>query len=418
MFNSKKPYSSVTVSIERLTNEQFEEDDLSGIPDLVEVIKLQATGPTEAARAIRKKLKYGSVHRQLRALTLLDGLIQNGGTRIHRTLIDEPLLERLRVCATSDLSSKEVRERCKDLFGGWAREYRKTPGLEKVAALYKQLPRRKQVVTQEQSKVLKETEQDPFEGDEDEIQEQQAATSSRAPATDPSPPPAPKTHKPSKSSSSAFGGSIFGAPAPKSKKDKKGGKGKSKPFNLQAEKDKMKNTIAESSVASVNLLNAMQRINREQERVSENESCLAQFERCKLLRRHILRYIQHVETEEWLGALIQANDQLVTSLMTFEQVDRSIDADSDSDDELAEQAHAYRMLAEKGKSADSGASDLAGLKISSASHDSRPPAPPRPAQQMEESESEGDIEEEEEGNPFGDSNAVETPAQERDEPKW
>lgn len=28
--------------------------------------------------------------------------------------------------------------------------------------------------------------------------------------------------------------------------------------------------------------------------------------------------------------------------MTFEQLDRSIDADSDSDDELAEQAHMYR----------------------------------------------------------------------------
>lgn len=30
--------------------------------------------------------------------------------------------------------------------------------------------------------------------------------------------------------------------------------------------------------------------------------------------------------------------------MTFEQLDRSIDADSDSDDELAEQAHMYRSM--------------------------------------------------------------------------
>jgi hypothetical protein len=125
------------VSIERLTSEQYEEDDLSGIPDLVEVIKLQATGPGEAARALRKKLKYGNVHRQLRALTLLDGLIQNAGSRFQRTFADEPLLERLRVCATSELSDKEVRERCKVLFAGWAREYKKTPGLERIAALYK-----------------------------------------------------------------------------------------------------------------------------------------------------------------------------------------------------------------------------------------------------------------------------------------
>jgi len=52
--------------------------------------------------------------------------------------------------------------------------------------------------------------------------------------------------------------------------------------------------------------------------------------------------IQYIETEDWLGALIGANDSLVNALMTFEQLDRSIDADSDSDDELAAQQHAYR----------------------------------------------------------------------------
>ena len=52
----KKPYSAITVQIERLTSEQYELDDFSGIVDLIEVIRLQDSGPTEAARAIRKKL--------------------------------------------------------------------------------------------------------------------------------------------------------------------------------------------------------------------------------------------------------------------------------------------------------------------------------------------------------------------------
>ena len=51
--------------------------------------------------------------------------------------------------------------------------------------------------------------------------------------------------------------------------------------------------------------------------------------------------IQHVESEQWLGGLIHANDELVTALMTFEQLDTSIDADSDSEDELAHLAHLY-----------------------------------------------------------------------------
>jgi|SRR5215469_16588032 len=58
----RKPYTAVTVQIDRLTSEQYEENDLSGIPDLVEVIRIQDTGPTEAARAIRKKL-YVCPHR-------------------------------------------------------------------------------------------------------------------------------------------------------------------------------------------------------------------------------------------------------------------------------------------------------------------------------------------------------------------
>jgi hypothetical protein len=137
IFKQKKPYSAVTVAIDSFTSEQFEEDDFSGIPELVDVIKLQVTGPTEAARAIRKKLKYGSVHRQLRALILLDGLIQNAGANFQRTFADEMLLERLRVCGTSDLSDPIVKNKCKELFRSWASEYKNTRGLEQIAALYK-----------------------------------------------------------------------------------------------------------------------------------------------------------------------------------------------------------------------------------------------------------------------------------------
>jgi len=46
----------VTVQIERLTGPEYEENDYGGIVDLIEVIRIQDSGPTEAARAIRKKL--------------------------------------------------------------------------------------------------------------------------------------------------------------------------------------------------------------------------------------------------------------------------------------------------------------------------------------------------------------------------
>ncbi|RWA09662.1 hypothetical protein EKO27_g5451 [Xylaria grammica] len=427
MFSQKKPYSAVTVTIERLTSETFEEDDLSGIPDLVEVIKLQASGPAEAARALRKKLKYGNIHRQIRALVLLDGLIQNAGPRFQRTFVDEPLLERLRVCGTSDLSDPDVRKKCSELFRSWAVEYKNTPGLERVARLYKELPRRKQVVTQDKSKVLRETEQDPFRDSEDEAEQPKSspppqtshASSSRPPV--PYPQPAQTIQSYSHTRSSSGSGSFFsGSSKDKKKKDKN--KKKPKPFKLEAEKESMKAAIAESSIAATNLNNALQSINREKERISENSVA-----------------IQYVEDEQWLGGLLHANDELVVALMTFEQLDRSIDADSDSEDELAEQAHLYRMATEKHKqsmsptepaSPSSPVADMAGLSLNP-SISPRRSAPPRPFLQskisappqshsppLRRNESDDDSAEEDENDPFADRNAVDTPSGERGEPRW
>ncbi|KAH9907497.1 hypothetical protein F4778DRAFT_722192 [Xylariomycetidae sp. FL2044] len=436
MFSQKKPYSAVTVTVERLTSEQYEEDDLSGIPDLVEVIKLQASGPAEAARALRKKLKYGSVHRQIRALVLLDGLIQNAGPRFQRTFIDEPLLERLRVCGTSNLSDPDVKKKCSELFRGWAAEYKNTPGLERISMLYKELPRRKQVVTQDKSKVLRETEQDPFRDSDDEAERPRAspppqASSSRQPVTYPQPSHTVQSFSHTKSPSGS--GSFFSSSKDKKKKDKDKSKRKSKPFNLEAEKDTMKVVIAESSIAATNLANALQSINRERERISENATAVERFEICKKLRRRVLRYIHHVEDEQWLGGLLHANDELVMALMTYEQLDRSIDADSDSEDELAEQAHLYRMATEKGKQAMSPTSpsspvaDMANLNLR-ASPPPRAMPPPRPSEMSKprmaqppapQAAHNDDLDsDEDENDPFADSHAMVTPRVERGEPKW
>ncbi|CAM1501915.1 Fc.00g038990.m01.CDS01 [Cosmosporella sp. VM-42] len=425
MFQQKKPYSAVTVAIENLTAEGYEEDDMSGIPELVEVIKLQASGPGEAARAIRKKLKYGNYHRQIRALVILDGLIQNAGPRFQRAFADEPLLERLRVCGTSQLSDPDVKNKCRELFRSWA-QYKGTPGLERIAQLHKELPKRKVAVTQERSKVLRETEENPFGDEEEEEAAAKAAQQQSASTSGPSNQQIPH----SQTKSAPTSGSFFGSSKDK-KKEKDKAKGKRKPFNLEAEKDQMKSVIADSSIASTNLMNSLQSINRERERISDNQEAVQRFEACKLLRRRVLRYIHHVEHEQWLGGLLHANDELVHALMSFEQMDRSIDADSDSDDELAEQAHRYRMATLKGKEAqhsptNSQPPDLSGLSITPSPKPAAPPRPPpsskpahiatplpqppRPAARQEPAEDD---------DPFGDDNVVaDTPGFEYEQPSW
>ena len=425
-YKQKKPYSSISVHVEQLTSETYEEDDLAGVPDLLEVVKLQGTGPQEVSRAIRKKLKYGNVHRQLRALTILDGLMQNGGPRLQRTILnDAPLLERLRIAAADPVSDPDVRTKCKDLFSQWVASAKDNPGLEGAKSLYNQLPKKQKPQQQrrEQSKVLRETEEDVRR--EEEIEATRSRSSSLLHQGQPS---SPNTLRKQSSPAISLGqSSTFGTGAKlKSKKDKKSKSGRLM-FNLEREKPAILQSIAASSVASTNLNNALKLVNRETKQVSKDPEVMKRFETCKQLRRQILRYIQSVETDEFLGGLIHANEEIITALMAFEVLDKSVDDDSDS--ELEEAQHLSRQAARSEKSATAEAEKMVvGLSISPPSKPPRPGAPkglampPKPTPQTnwrqkkvesDDDDSDTDVDDDDSDDPFGDKNAMRTPDPEK-----
>ena len=270
----------------------------------------------------------------------------------------------------------------------------------KITALYKQLPKRKQPATQAKAKVLREG---ANQSNEPPMGHMVLISAGNGPPT-PLSHPKPKPNK--------------------SKKDKKDKKlsFSSRSFNLERERPEILQTLAAASVASTNLLNALKLVNRETTRVSEDAECINRFEKCKKLRHQILRYIQHIESEEFLGGLIHANEELVTALMAFEVLDKSVDYDSDSDDDVL--SGNWRSKIELEEDMEQG---FNGLSIN-------PPKPPRPSRptslpvsfstqhprQIFESESETESEEEEddEDNPFGDRNAITTSATEKTGYTW
>ncbi|KAL9130849.1 MAG: hypothetical protein Q9217_001050 [Psora testacea] len=407
-----KPYTAITVQINRLTSEQYEADDMSGIPDLIEVIRIQTGGPTEAARAIRKKLKYGNVDQQLRALTILDSLIENAGSRFQRAFADEPLLERLRVCATDSLSDPEVKKKCQILFRQWAVAYKSTPGMERIVALQKQLPKRKKPVTQQQSRVLKETEpspnEDPFSNAEDEEER-----------------PAQSLSSPRRSSFASASNTMTSANlistskiAKKAKSDKNTKTQKHKGFNLEREKPQILQAIASSSMASTNLANALKLIDREHKRVSEDPETVNRFETCKQLRRQILRYIQHIESEQWLGSLIHANDGLVEALMAFEILDKSVEDDSDSEGVAWSDDETPPIKAARSKPENDMNNGFAGLSIRKKPLQGHPTIMLNGKGGIKRDDDSGKESEEGEDDPFADSNAVHTPKGERPGMTW
>lgn len=338
------------------------------------------------------------MHGQLRALAILDGLIENAGPRFQRAFADEPLLERLRVAATDPLSDEEVKIKCQILFRQWAINYQSTPGMERLAALHKQLPRRKKPVRQEESKVLKETEE---ESQADPFAENVIVSERVSPTKSLGPPP-------SKASSSNIGPTSSKGSKTKNKKAKQP---KSKPFNVEKEKPRLLETIASSSVASTNLVNALRLINREKKRVSEDPDTLKHFETCKLLRRQVLHYIQHIDSEQWLGSLIHANEELITALMAYEVLDKSLEDDSDSEDEEWGKEESSKSGSAQRKSPEAA---FAGLHL-----DGIPTiAIDRKSRVSVDGESSNHSESEDLDNPFADSNEARTPNLEGSEILW
>lgn len=321
---------------------------------------------------------------------ILDALIQNAGSRFQKAFADEPLLERLRILARDETVDADVRKRVNLLFRQWAVAYKGTPGLERIAALHKELPRKSRPQPQ-QSRIIREQDAEAAREREE---------NSPPPTPQPRRPDPPHTSSSSSrpvalgSTSSSGGSSLFS----RSKKDKKTPKGQR--FSLEKEKGQMLETMASANVASANLLNGLQLINREQQRVSENPEVMNRFETCKQLRRQILRYIHLVESEQYIGGLLNANDELVKALMAFELMDRSIDDDdSDSEDE-----------------SDIAQAKLASLKMQEEAPPAKPPRPtsipmppaPLAAPATGKQRADPESEPEEDDDPFGDSNGIPT----------
>lgn len=369
--------------------------------------------------------KYGNAHRQIRALSILDSLIQNGGSRFQRAFADEPLLERLRLMAREDTVDPSVRKKCQVLFMQWANAYKNTPGLQHIANLYKELPRTQRPEAA-RKKVLQDTaEHTESDGEQHYTSPAPTPSGSRSRAASAAQPPlvASATNRPVTLTPTSSG---FSSKPGKGKSKSKYSYGKS--FNLAKEKENMTNCIARASIASTNLLNGLQLVNRESERVSQNPEIVTRFETCKSLRRQILLYIQHVESDDWIGSLVNANDELIKALTAYEIMDRSIDDDSDSDawEQLPPEA---RSSGEKHTHVSSDtAAQLAGLSLAESAPPAKParpappsiPMPPAPSFPDKACRAEDDYsgEDDDEDDPFGDDNAVPTPHEQRAGMTW
>ncbi len=329
-----------------------------------------------------------------------------------RAFADEPLLERLRLLARDDMSDVAVRTKCDQLFRQWAASYKSTPGMNRLATLYKDLPQTKQGASR-QSLASSSPKEEP--GQRDVYSPDAPSGRSRRRSS------APFSVA---SSSGAYDGKLDLSSQAEDGRPEKSSK-KSKPFSLDKEKPKMLETIASATVASTNLVNALKLINRETQRVSGDRVVMKRFETCKVLRRQVLHYIQLVDSEQYIGSLLSANDELVKALQAFEILDKSVDDDSDSEAEANPPPSVYLRRSGVTSSGKEPLNDPRhhGESLQRLGTSSNPPAHSdaagsrRTDEYGSDAEYHGDDADDEE-NPFGDQNALETPSGELSQIRW
>ncbi|KAG2154621.1 hypothetical protein DEU56DRAFT_769437 [Suillus clintonianus] len=295
--NREKPHSSVTDWIDILTSPSYDDEAYDGIPELVDSIALQPTGTSEASRAIRKKLKHGDTHHRYRALVILKALVDNGAQKFQTTFADGNLTDAIKHLAADPMTDQKVKKKLIEVLASWHKQFKDDPSMSVVAGLYRQCrtaDRRSQGYSNSADPLShgpsSDYERKMKEKDEKELSKQRAKRAKQE-----------AKQKARQAEEDAR------------KKDRP----RRAPFNFEVEKPQILTTIANASQASSNLVNAIMLVNGEKESVVSNERVQECLGKARSVRKPIVRYIQLVENEEMIGALIETNERIITALQMY-----------------------------------------------------------------------------------------------------
>jgi len=323
----EKPHSSITDWIEILSRDQYGVEDYDGIPELVESVNLQAGGPTEASRAIRKKLKYGDVHRQLRALTILKALVENCGPKFQATFANDQLIDRIKLMSQDPMTDEQVKRKLMAVLGSWHRQFKDDPKMHAVSNLYTQCGggRKSTGPTLTSPRPNAETLYEQHQRNADEEARGRAERKAQERAA--------KEEEKRKQKEEKL--------AAKEKERKARSQPARRPFNYETEKPKILNTVAEGTQAATNLVNAIKRVNREEESITTNPQVQECLTTAKTVRKQLIKYIQlAIQKEEIIGTLLDTNERIIAAIQLYDKQSKSPDQDSDDEirDKLASTA--------------------------------------------------------------------------------
>lgn len=359
--------TAVTIKINQLVehkNDEVEDSMELYLSDLLGLINVQRqTGATEATRAIRKKIKYGdSVQEQIRALQLLELLVLNSGTKIGPIIArDDKLLDVLKGIINGHGKTgsgtnyhPRVQKTVINMAIGWKSEldglegykymqglYRTIPGMKKRSKAASRLtgggtPRRGN--DDDDDDDVFDNDSDPYVddhayNDERSVSDSPPPSSSRSPKV---PPPRPTTASPYSISNRKSSNKKDKSQKKKKKRTKNGIVYADSEYgipqiNYKLEAPKIRHVLTESSDYSITLNNQLLQLSPDL-LPQDDDAIMENFQKCKKIRRKVLKYLQFVgagdplekslevakQDEEFLGKLLYANEQLIETFKKFD----------------------------------------------------------------------------------------------------
>jgi len=305
-FTKEKPRSSITEWVDILTSPAYEDEVYDGIPELIHSIDLQASGPTEASRAIRKKIKHGNTHQQYRALVILNALVENCGQKFQSSFADGQLTDALKNLATDVTADTKVRKKVLAVLASWSRQFKDDRSAAGIAGLYRQV----RPAATESTR--------GSEANREALAERERESENR--------------RREKEEAKRKVKEKRLKLEEARSKKAAARTASSRKQFNFEREKPEVLTAIANASAAANNLVNAITLVNTENDSLVSNERVQECLIRAKQTRKVIVRYIQLVEDEEVIGTLIESNERIIAALESYDKLSNPNVTEKDVED--------------------------------------------------------------------------------------
>lgn len=296
-FLTDHPHTSITDTIDRLvsTTDYALEVDLGTLVGLIRNKASDyeyATNQEEAARALRKKLKYGNRTQQSRSLDLLD-LFVSQGIKFGALYNDDKLIERLEGIALNKVTDSrgseynpKIVKKCASYVLSWY-NFVVSSGLQSNRSYGSFVDLGRKVKKHYSSRQRRRGRSN--------FMDDQADESVYANQTNPD--------------------ALYGIPQ----------------IDMRKAAPKIRVVISDGLAAAIALQNALM-VLPQGKRSTDDEEATAKFIQARALRRKVLRYLQIITEGEFLGSLIHANDELVSALTQYDE--RSGDSDGASSEGL------------------------------------------------------------------------------------